>query len=189
MSRKTWRASTKRDLIIEVWEYLDCESVGASELRRIQNVLRERFGNGGSQSPASIARVVADEGASLRHPEVFELDYRWREENLASQLPGDSLGFSDLKEALESFAKIEVKRQQFELEDVQEGLKQLQDTVASARRDALLTARSPVLSSEQREQAKEISQWLGVWLQSPKLFPDWLDLRLRSPEFQKRFPR
>jgi hypothetical protein len=65
----------------------------------------------------------------------------------------------------------------------------LRELVASSREDSLLTARSKIIDSQQRQQAKEIAQWLGVWLQSPELFSDWLDLRRRSPEFQKRFPQ
>src|ERR1700682_5847532 len=75
---REWRSRTKRDLIIEVWEALDCESVGARELDQIQQVLHERLGAGAIESPAAIARVVADEGAALRHPEVFECDLKWR---------------------------------------------------------------------------------------------------------------
>ena len=62
MLKGNWNARTKHDLIIEVWEYLDCESVGARELEQIQQALGERFGAGALQSPASIARTVADEG-------------------------------------------------------------------------------------------------------------------------------
>jgi hypothetical protein len=57
---KHWHSRTKRDLIIEVWEALDCESVGTDELEQIQQVLRQRFGAGAVESPAAIARVVAD---------------------------------------------------------------------------------------------------------------------------------
>jgi hypothetical protein len=39
-----------------------------------------------------------------------------------------------------------------------------------------------------RARLKEISEWLSVWLQSPELFSDWLDLRRRSPEYKKKFP-
>jgi len=39
----------------------------------------------------------------------------------------------------------------------------------------------------QKAQLKEVSNWLTVWLQSPELFSDWLDLRRRSPEFRERF--
>ena len=71
------------DLIIEVWEALDCQSVGRAELERIEKELLEKFGTGVTQSPAAIARTLADEGAVLRHPEVFEWDSEWRKQRLA----------------------------------------------------------------------------------------------------------
>ena len=82
MDAKKWRSRTIPDLIIEVWEALDCESVGTRELEQIQNALREKFGEGAVTSPAAIARAVADEGAVLRHPEVFEFDLRWRKQKV-----------------------------------------------------------------------------------------------------------
>jgi hypothetical protein len=181
---KTWHARNKRDLIIEVWEYLDCESVGSRELREIQQALRERFGDGAWESPASIARIVADEGAVLRHPEVFEYDLKWRERNLANNIPGGELKFASISDALDSFARLEKLHT-----NADEGrLNQLRATVVRARQDSQLIARSKILEEGEREQAKEIHQWLTVWLQSPQLFSDWLELRRRSPEFRKKFP-
>ena len=110
MSKSKWNSRTRDELIIEVWEALDCESVGARELEQIQQALRQKFGEGALESPASIARTVADEGAILRHPEVFECDLRWRGKHLAqTSLPGD-LSFASLLSAMESFAKLEEKR-------------------------------------------------------------------------------
>src|SRR3989442_5742000 len=108
-----WNSRTKRDLIIEVWEHLDCESVGARELEQIQQALHERFGDGTLESPASIARTVADEGAVLRHPEVFHFDSKWRERNLTGQSLSSELDFQTLSEALHSFLKLEDKRREF----------------------------------------------------------------------------
>jgi hypothetical protein len=59
--------------------------------------------------------------------------------------------------------------------------------VISARKDLGLRARSKVLEGTLREQLKEIFEWLTVWLQSPELFSDWLDLRRHSPEFRAKF--
>jgi hypothetical protein len=175
-------------LIIEVWEALDCESVGARELEQIQQALRQKFGEGALESPASIARTVADEGAILRHPEVFECDLRWRGKHLAqTSLPGD-LSFSSLSSAVESFAKLEEKRLEFHARGDKTGAQQLRDFVIGARKDAQLRARSKIIDKDERKQATEISQWLTVWIQAPELFPDWLDLRRRSPEFCRLFP-
>ncbi len=181
---KEWRSRTKRDLIIEVWEALDCESVGARELEQIQQVLQEKLGEGAIESPAAIARVVADEGAALRHPEVFECDLKWREGKLSAT--SNKLDFSSLATALESFTEVEGRRASAEQKD-DGALRRLREVIAGARQDALLVARSKVIPDSQQAEAKEISEWLRVWLVTPELFRDWLDLRMRSAEFQKRF--
>ena len=189
MVKSNWNSRIKRDLIIEVWEYLDCESVGSRELEQIQRALQEHFGEGASSSssPASIARTVAEEGARLRHPEVFECDRRWREENLKKWALLGTLAFSDLSSAFASVVKLEERRLQLQRDSDAEGLKNLHEVVAAIRKDLLLKARSKIIDERQRAQLKEVSHWLTVWLQSPELFSDWLDLRRRSPEFRKRF--
>ena len=185
ISKKHWQSRTKRDLIIEVWESLDCESVGARELEQIQQVLSEQLGAGAVESPAAISRIVADEGAALRHPEVFECDFKWRKGTLNGT--ANKLDFSSLKTALESFAEVEGWRVELEELKDNEGLRRLREVIAGARQDSLLIARSKIIAERQRAEAKEISEWLRVWLVAPELFRDWLDLRMRSAEFRKRF--
>jgi hypothetical protein len=189
MSGKSWSARTKRDLIIEVWEDLDCESVGARELKQIQQALREKFGEGALESPASIARTVADEGAVLRHPEVFDCDLEWRKQKVDKRTLSARLDFASLSTAFESMVKLEEKRLELQSNADTKGLSELRDAVTDVRKDSLLRARSKIIDAAQREEAKEVSQWLTIWLQAPELFSDWLDLRRRSPEFRKKFMR
>ncbi len=186
MSATKWNARTVPDLIIEVWEALDCESVGAVEIQRIQEVLREKFGEGASESPASIARTVADEGAALRHPEIFDFDAEWRAAKLAESDQGD-LSFENLREAIDSFAKLDEMRQRLEGVNDEKGVDRLRDQILKVRAESELRARSRIIDELGRAEAREISHWLMVWLQSPELFLDWLDLRQRSPEFIKKF--
>ena len=187
MLKTNWKSRTKRDLIIEVWEFLDCESVGDAELRQIQQALRARFGEGATDSPAAIARVVADEGARLRHPEVFECDRKWREENLSRAAFAAELDFSNLSSAFTSVVKLEEKRMELQAGSESEALKDLRESVTVISKDLALRARSKIIEDAQKAQLKEVSHWLTVWLQSPELFSDWLDLRRRSPEFRKKF--
>lgn len=181
-AENSWSAVTRRDLIIEVWEALDCDSVGARELEQIQQALGEKFGAGAIESPAAIARVVADEGAALRHPEVFEFDLKWR---AGKSFP--NLDFSSLKPALESFREVEMQRGELEQTKEHAGLQQLSEVIAAARQDSLLLARSKILAPQERAEAREVSEWLRVWLVAPELFRDWLELRMRSAEFRKQF--
>src|SRR3954454_19540783 len=68
-----WLSRTKNDLIIEVWEKLDCESIGASEIEAIETVVKDQYGESAVESPMVIARLLADEGAELRHSELMAL--------------------------------------------------------------------------------------------------------------------
>jgi len=46
------KSRTKNDLMIEVWEALDCENIGAKEIIAIENAVRERFGEAAVDSPS-----------------------------------------------------------------------------------------------------------------------------------------
>ena len=72
-----WLSRTKNDLLIEVWEKLDCESIGASEIEAIETVVRDQYGEAAVESPMVIARLLADEGAELRHSENYEGGTQW----------------------------------------------------------------------------------------------------------------
>lgn len=178
---------SKRELIIETWEQLDCESVGAQELEQIQAAVSDRLGPGAVDSPASIARTLADEGAVLRHPEVLGCDALWRERDLAQSLLPDSLNFDGLKEAAAAIGEIEQLRQDAEAESRAMDLRRLREAVQGIRGERLLLARSNVIKQQARREAAEVAEWLRVWLSTPGLFADWLDLRQRSAEFRARF--
>ena len=182
-----WRSRTRHDLIIEVWEALDCESVGKAELEQIQQALQEKFGEGALDSPASIARTVADEGAVLRHPEVFEYDTRWRERIISSSGPLESLSFSNLAEASESIKKLEHWRRKFADEGKQVEPRRLQEFALKTKQDLQLVARSRIVEAQRRFEAGEIAHWLTIWIQDPAIFEDWLSLRMRSREFVEKF--
>jgi len=187
MKTHHWQARTRDELIIEVWEALDCESVGARELLAIQDALRETLGVGAVVSPASIARVVVDEGAVLRHPEVLNCDIKWRARSLAASRPLEELDFSTLEAAATSIKQIDELRMEAETEPNNHSVKQLRDLVIQAGKEARLIARSTIVPERERAAAKEICEWVRIWLQQPALFDDWLSLRQRSPEYQRKF--
>src|SRR6266550_4637615 len=159
MNGKSWNGRTKQDLIIEVWEDLDCESVGARELEQIQEALREKFGEGAQESPASIARTLADEGAVLRHPEVFDYDTQWRERLISGAVSTESLSFFNLSEASESIDKLESWRKEFAGAGNQGELRRLREFALKTKQDLQLIARSRIVDTNRRLEAREIVQW------------------------------
>lgn len=185
--------NTSRDLMIATWRGLGEPRAGAKELRKIQHVFERESAAGEVPSPAAIARVLADEGAELIHPEVIECDARWRERELKKHA-ANFLGLEPLligEELILDQAEIlisraEELRQRFLSSNDRDAWSHLKAAVVRAREIADTNARRGIGKSKQNEQA-EIAEWLKVWLQTPALFADWVELRKRTPEYKRRF--
>jgi hypothetical protein len=187
MAQKEWQARTKRELMIEVWEHLDCESVGAKELEAVREAVRERFGGGAVESPARVARVLADEGAELRHAEVLEMDARWRTQDPYEAAFRNVLKFSTFEEAAASIRRLDNLRKQFRRKGDKEGLRRVQQTVLKGKQRAQMIARNQSVNERKRAEKTEMAEWFTVWLNQPEIFEDWLALRLTSKDFRARF--
>jgi len=167
----------KKQVIIELWRQTGKQSAGVAELGLIQQGLLERLGAGAPESPASIARVLADHGVVLRHPEVVEADVRWRQQHLSALFSEEDLNLVTMQAATGLIEKIE--RLQREFNGDQEKFASLRQSVRELKRELELHVSS--------ELAREVAQWLTIWLQNPQIFSEWLDLRRSTPEFRERF--
>jgi hypothetical protein len=177
MSLKKTR-STIREVIFEAWRTTGSQSVGAAELALIQESLRIGFGQGSIESPAGVARILAESGVPLRHPEVLQADTFWREANFYEFFGPEELDFTSLELALTSLTKIEDLRIQFAAEGDETGVKRLIQHIQEVRRE---------LDSKEGDLVREVVQWLRVWLQNPVIFRDWLSLRQKSADFLQKF--
>ncbi|MFZ1701283.1 MAG: hypothetical protein WBO10_17790 [Pyrinomonadaceae bacterium] len=182
-----WRSRTKTDLIVEVWEKLDCESIGAAEIEAIEIVVNEEYGKGAVDSPMVIARLLADEGAELRHSEIMEL-YVAR----ASDRPYDAafraiLDLTDFDTALSSIRQLDNLRRKYSKDGDREGLRHVRDTGIKAKELLLETSARMRIDPVTRRVSEEIASWFTVWLQTPEVVDAWVDLRKCSPEFIERF--
>ena len=164
---------TREQLIVETWDRIGKEVVGVSELGLIQDALAERFGS--ESSPASIARVLADHGARLGHPEILQADLHWRKRQ--HFFTPDDLAFDSITAA---FAFIERLQQAQAQPSLRQAVQQIKPEI-----DYLAT--SSKAPANRRAVAREVAQWLTVWLQNPQIFPEWLDLRRTTNEFRELF--
>ncbi len=187
MKEQTWKARTKRDLMIEVWEHLDCESVGAAELEEIRRVVRERFGEGAEESPVRMARLLADEGAELRHAEVLEMDAQWRAADPYEAMFRNVLKFSSFVQAAASLKRLENLRRQFARKRDETGLRRVRETALKGKQRAQMIAGNTRVDEKKRAEKAEMAEWFTIWLQQPEIFNDWLELRQRSADFRARF--
>ncbi len=178
---------TKLDLIIEVWEKLDCESVGAEEIEAIETVVRDKFGNQAVDSPMIIARELADEGAELRHSEILKLDVQRRTESPYDAMFRNILKFSDFKQTLNSIRLLENLRQKFLKENDKEGLRLVKEIGIKGKNRASMIAKNPKVDSKKRSEKAEISEWFKLYLQSPEIFESWVKIRQNSKDFKEKF--
>lgn len=169
--------SRTEQAIADLWAELEQESAGAAELDQIQQGLLERFGLQGRESPAAIARMLADNGVRLRHPEILEADVGWRRREAFALFTPEELNFSSIDAALVWIEKLSALAQTSESRGFVLQLKAELELVATSRQIPL----------PERLIAAELAQWLTVWLQNPGIFVDWLALRRDSLEFRERF--
>jgi hypothetical protein len=175
------KQQTQSELILDTWERLDRSSAGADELRLIQEKLEQELGRGEGESPASIARTLADAGVPLRHPGVLEADSAWREGRINRLFQPEEFSWESLEESLRSIAKLEKLRRQLVSQTDEESATSL---VEYARELKRRLSRPPANSSIL---AAEVVQWLDIWLQTPDIFSDWLALRQKSKDFARKF--
>ncbi len=182
-----WEARTKADLIIEVWEKLDCENVGAAEVEAIEIVVADRFGRAAVDSPMVIARLLADEGAELRHSEIMQLFVERNSEKPFDAAFRNILQLSDLRSAMSTIRNLENLRRKYKSENDKDGLRLARETALRGKRNVNEIAEKPGTEDMLRQINLEISQWFSVWVQTPEIFNDWVDLRQRSTDFVERF--
>jgi hypothetical protein len=187
MGKTVWKSRAKDDLIIEVWEYLDCESVGANEILSIEQAVRERFGDGAIDNPMIIARLLADEGAELRHPEIMELFVKYEQNNPYDAMFRGVLKIDTLKHTLSTIRDLENFRRKFSAEGDKKGLASVREIGLRGKKEAAESAKNENLSPDQHKKNKEISAWFALWLETPELFENWAAIRKRSPEFIENF--
>lgn len=182
-----WQSRTKNELIIEVWEKLDCENVGAAEIEAIETVVSDVFGPAAVDSPMILARLLADEGAELRHSEVMALYLKRASDRPYDGVFRNILQLTDLRSSLNSINALENLRRKFKAENDKEGLRLLREKALGGKRSVNEIAEKHSTDEMKRQINIEISQWLSVWLQTPEFFPGWVELRQASKEFVERF--
>lgn len=173
-------------LILEAWTKLESDSLGAREIEAIQNTIASNLGENAVESPASIARTLAETGVPLRHPEVFDYDTLWRERHLADVFADVELNFSTIEAAIGSLAAI---TSAWDRRPDEKEASRIRTSVVNLRAQLRLSASSKTMPAGAKMVAAEVEQWLGIWLQNPHIFQDWLELRLSSPDFRAVFSK
>ena len=171
-------------MVLEIYDREAMGEVTAREIAIINRGLIEEFGEGGAMTPAEIARVLVDEDLPVRFEQIFRMATPTEKYEILFE--GLALNNS-LAEAEASLCRIDELYRKFQRLEDRTGLRYARRTALRAKRNAGALSQSPKLSKPERVEQGEIAQWFTVWLETPDLFAQWLELRKAAPDFKKAF--
>jgi hypothetical protein len=177
---------SKKQIILEYCRANALERIGPEEIRALENEVRARLGSNTKSSPSYIASVLREAGKNVEYYDRFATPSM--EEPYASRLR-NLLQFHDLESAEASLRTLdEVYREYREASDrIGTGLVRALLQKGKLRAGSL--AANPRVSPDKRAEKREIATWFRIWLETPDLFFDWLELRKASEEFRRLFSR
>jgi hypothetical protein len=178
--------STKKQLILDCFRTHRWERVGREEISALEAELRRALGPTGKTSFSYIANVLREAGARVDYEDRYVDPLM--EEPYAGRLKG-VLQFGDLAAAEASLRQLDAIYREYLQAADRVGTQLVRLLVLKGKQRAGSLAANSRLSQERRQEKQEIATWFRVWLETPDLFFDWLELRKQSEEFLRLFSR
>jgi len=173
---------TKKQIILEYCRAKAWERIGRQEIRALENELRVRLG--AKTSPSYIAGVLRAAGKNVEYYDRFADPQI--EEPYASRLRG-LIEFHDLSSAEATLRKLDEIYRQYRDASDRAGMRWVRTLLLKGKLRASSLAANPRVNQQKRAEKAEIAAWFRIWLETPDLFFDWLDLRKASEEFRRLF--
>jgi hypothetical protein len=175
---------SKKQIILEYCRAEGLERIGPKEIRALDNELRARLGPSLHTSPSYIASVLREAGKKVEYYDRFATPSM--EEPYASRLR-NLLQFHDFKSAEASLRKLDEVYREYRQASDRIGTGLVRSLLQKGKLRAGSLAANPRVSPDKRAEKREIATWFRIWLETPDLFFDWLELRKASEEFCQLF--
>jgi hypothetical protein len=175
---------SKKQIVLEYCRAKALERIGPEEIRALENELRARLGSNLRTSPSYIARVLREAGKDVEYYDRFATPSM--EEPYASRLHG-LLQFHDFASAEASLRKLDEVYREYRMASDRIGTTLVRSLLQKGKLRAESLAANPRVSPDKRAEKREIATWFRIWLETPELFFDWLELRKASEEFRRLF--
>ncbi len=176
------QSSTKKELILEAAHGLGKPRFTPAEIEQIRRQLIAQWGAQGKTSPDYIVSVLKEAGLRVVWSTRTDAEGQYEEEF------EDLLHFSTLEEAEMCLIRLDELFRKFAVEGERAAQERVREIAQLGRRRAEMISRNRKVDAQKRAEKEEIANWFAIWLETPDAFFDWLELRKRSAEFQRRFP-
>ena len=174
----------KKQIILEYCRAKALERVGPEDIRAIENELNARLSSNRKTSPSYIASVLREAGKNVEYYDRFAAPSM--EEPYASRLR-NLLQFHDFESAEASLRKLDEIYREYRAASDRIGMGLVRSLLQKGKLRAGSLATNPRVSPDKRAEKQEIATWFRIWLETPDLFFDWLELRKASEEFCRLF--
>ncbi len=173
---------SKKELILEIGESLGAKRFTPAELEQVKRQLIVRLGPAeGKTSPDYIASVLLQAGKRVATSTRADTEGRYEEEF------ADLLRFATLEEAEMCLIRLDELLRKFRHEGERAAAERVLEVARLGRRRAEMIARNARVEPRKRAEKQEMVRWFALWLETPDVFFDWLEVRKQSPEYQLVF--
>lgn len=178
------KRKTKREMVIEIYDREAMGEVTAREIAQINQGLVAEFGEGGAMTPAEIARILTDEELPVRFDQIFAMSTPFER---YQHIFDNVLQCESLEATEASIRRLDNLYRKFQRLGDRRGARFARELAIREKRRATSLSEKATLAEAQRGEQAEIAQWLSIWLQTPDLFDQWLELRKATPDFKRTF--
>jgi hypothetical protein len=173
---------TKKAIILETAEHLGVQKFTPAEIEQIRRKLISQLGAEGKTSADYVMSVLEESGLRVVWSTKSDTEGKYEEEF------ADLLHFSTLEEAEMSLIRLDELLRKFAVEGERAALERVKEIARLGRRRSEMIAHNHKVDATKRAEKLEIAHWFAIWLETPDAFFDWLEVRKKSSDFQKKFP-
>ena len=173
---------TKKSMILEAADQLDLQKFTPAEVEQIRRRVTAQLGAEGKISGDYVMSVLEEAGRRVVRSTRSDTEGRYEEEF------SDLLHFSTLDDAEMCLVRLDELLRKFTVEGERPAIERVREVGRLGRRRAEMIAHNHKVDPAKRAEKLEISRWFAVWLETPDVFFDWLEVRKQTPEFKGLFP-
>ena len=151
-------------------------------LDQLRRRLMAEYGEEGKTGNDYIADVLKSAGIKVALTLQEEAEDQYEEEF------EDLLHFKTLEDAEVSIMRLDELMRKFQAHGEHAAAERVLNVGRLGKRRAEMIARNHKVEPHKREEKEEIARWFRIWLETPDIFFDWIDVRKQSPEFRAKFP-
>jgi len=174
---------TKKALILETAREINVQKWTPAEIDQLRRRLVAAHGEAGKTGSDYIADVLKDAGHRVLLSLQEEAEEQYEEEF------EDILHFKTLEDAEVSIMRLDELMRKFRAHGEQAAAERVLNVARLGKRRAEMISRNHKVEPHKRDEKIEIANWFRIWLETPDVFFDWLDVRKQSAEFRAQFPR